>query len=262
MGLPKASYLVCASPRSGTELLCRCLAATGVAGCPREYFLAEDPARLPDWGFWEEGPFAAGHDVSGKEGYLALVYRLGSTANGVFGAKIHWNTLRWALAKFSELPRFAGLDRVAILRTAFPDLRVVDVTRRDRVRQAVSWARMAQDGMWVDPVGQPAPAWPPPTGPPRYDYELIATLEALIAEGETGWRQLYSELGLTPYQVVYEELSSPDGYEPTIRGVLAHLGLADYQGQVPAPQTRRQSSDLNEAWVAAYLADRASRKEH
>ena len=92
--------------------------------------------------------------------------------------------------------------------------------------------------------------------------ELIATLEALIAEGETGWRQLYSELGLTPYQVVYEELSSPDGYEPTIRGVLAHLGLADYQGQVPAPQTRRQSSDLNEAWVAAYLADRASRKEH
>jgi hypothetical protein len=30
------------------------------------------------------------------------------------------------------MPRFAGLDRGAILRTAFPDLRVVDVTRRDR----------------------------------------------------------------------------------------------------------------------------------
>jgi len=42
-----ASYLVCASPRSGTELLCRGLAATGVAGCPREYFLAEDPQ--PSW---------------------------------------------------------------------------------------------------------------------------------------------------------------------------------------------------------------------
>ena len=154
------------------------------------------------------------------------------------------------------MPRFASLDRVAILRTAFPDVRVVDVTRRDRVRQAVSWARMAQDGMWVDPVGLPEPAWPPPTGPPRYDYELIAALEALIAESETGWPQLYDELGLTPYQVVYEELSSPDGYEPTIRGVLAHLGLADYQGPIPAPQTRRQSNDLNEAWVAAYLADK------
>jgi LPS sulfotransferase NodH len=105
--------------------------------------------------------------VSGKESYLSLVCRLGTAPNGVSGATIHWNTLRWALAKFSEMPRFAGLDRGAILRTAFPDLRVVDVTRRDRARQAVSWARMAQDGMWVDPVGQPEPAWPPPAGPPR-----------------------------------------------------------------------------------------------
>jgi trehalose 2-sulfotransferase len=154
-------------------------------------------AKLPDWRFWEEGPYAAGHDVSDRESYLTLVYRLGSTPNGVFGAKIHWNTLRWALAKFSEMPRFAGLDRAAILRTALPDLRVVDVTRRDRVRQAVSWARMAQDGMWVDPVGQPEPAWPLPTSPPRYDYELIAALEALIAESETGWRWLISASRIT-----------------------------------------------------------------
>ena len=65
-----------------------------------------------------EGPYAAGHDVSDRESYLSLVYRLGTTPNGVFGAKIHWNTLRWALAKFSEMPRFAGQDRGAILRTA------------------------------------------------------------------------------------------------------------------------------------------------
>jgi LPS sulfotransferase NodH len=254
--LPKVSYLVCASQRSGTELLCRCLAAMGVAGCPQEYFLAEDPAKLPGWRFWEEGPFAVGKNVTGRESYLALVYRLGSTHNGVFGAKIHWNNLRWAMAKFLEMRRFANLDRAAILRTAFPHLRVVDVTRRDRIRQAVSWARMAQDGMWVAPTDQPEPPWPPPAGAPRYDYKLIAELEALIAEGEAGWRQLYEELGLTPYPVVYEDLISPDGYEQTIRGVLAHLGLDDYAGPIPAAKTRRQSNDLNEAWVAAYLADR------
>ena len=75
------SYLVCANPRSGTELLCRCLAATGVAGRPQEYFLAEDPAKLPDWRFWEEGPYAAGHDVSDRESYLSLVYRLGTNVS-------------------------------------------------------------------------------------------------------------------------------------------------------------------------------------
>jgi trehalose 2-sulfotransferase len=156
----------CALARaSGTELLCRGLAATGVAGRPEEYFLAEDPVKMPDWRFWEEGPYAAGPDVSGRESYLSLAYRLGSTPNGVFGAKIHWNCLRWALAKFSEMPCFAGLDRAAILRTAFPGLRVVDVTRRDRIRQAVSWARMAQDGMWLDPRRPAGACVAAPCGP-------------------------------------------------------------------------------------------------
>jgi LPS sulfotransferase NodH len=258
MLLPKVSYLVCASQRSGTELLCRGLAGTGIAGRPREYFLAEDPAKLPEWRFWEQGPFAAGQNVTDKESYLALVYRLGSTGNGIFGAKIHWSNLRWALAKFSEMPRFVGLDRAAILHRAFPDLRVVHVIRRDRARQAVSWARMAQDGIWVVPADEPEPAWPPPGGAPRYDYQLIAQLEALIAEGEAGWRQLYADLGLTPCEVVYEELASPEGYAPVTRAVLAHLGLGDHTGPIPAPQTRRQSNDLNEAWLASYLEDKAA----
>jgi hypothetical protein len=73
------------------------------------------------------------------------------------------------------------------------------IARRIEATLDGTWARMAQDGKWVDPVGQPQPAWPPPTGPPRYDYGLIAALEALIAESEPGWHQLYSELGLTPY---------------------------------------------------------------
>ena len=58
------SYLL-RQPAQGTGL-CRGLAATGVAGRPEEYFLAEDPVKMPDWRFWEEGPYAAGHDVSDR----------------------------------------------------------------------------------------------------------------------------------------------------------------------------------------------------
>jgi LPS sulfotransferase NodH len=75
---------------------------------------------------------------------------------------------------------------------------------------------MAQDGVWVVPTDGPAPPWPPPQGLPVYDFDLIAGLEGLIAQGESGWRELYAELGLTPCEVVYEELSG-DGYERTIR---------------------------------------------
>src|SRR3954469_3299609 len=42
------SYLVCATPRSGSTLLCRALAQTGVAGRPEEYFEARrDTGRPP-----------------------------------------------------------------------------------------------------------------------------------------------------------------------------------------------------------------------
>jgi hypothetical protein len=34
-------------------MLCRALTAIS-AGRPQGYFLAEDPAKLPDWRFWEE----------------------------------------------------------------------------------------------------------------------------------------------------------------------------------------------------------------
>lgn len=135
---------------------------------------------------------------------------------------------RSALAKFAELPRFAALDRAAILHAAFPDLRVVNVTRRDRARQAVSWARMAQDGVWVLPADEPAPAW----------------------------RQLYDELRLTPCEVVYEDLASSTGYEPTMRRVLAHLGLPAVAQAISPPRTRRQSNELNDQWLARYLAER------
>jgi LPS sulfotransferase NodH len=36
----KSSYLVCATPRSGSTLVCQALKETGVAGRPEEYFEA------------------------------------------------------------------------------------------------------------------------------------------------------------------------------------------------------------------------------
>src|SRR5919204_6001172 len=37
---PSRSYLICATPRSGSTLLCEALKSTGVAGVPDEYFEA------------------------------------------------------------------------------------------------------------------------------------------------------------------------------------------------------------------------------
>ncbi len=253
--MPEKSYVVCASQRSGTTMLCRALADTNVAGRPDEYFLALDEREHSGWHFWEDGPFGVVNGATSREAYLEIVYGLGTTANGVFGAKIMWNNLRWAIAKFQEVRRFAGLHRAEVFHAAFPDLHVIHVRRRDRVRQAVSWARMAQDGVWVVSDDEPAV----PTGQPQYHFDVIRGLEGLIVEAERGWREFFTELEVVPYDVVYEELADPDGYDRIVQGALDHLGLADVPVRIPRPRTRRQADALNDEWTLRYISDLRAR---
>src|SRR5436190_15977397 len=44
---PHCSYLICATPRSGSTLLCEALTNTGVAGFPKEYFETLKDTGLP-----------------------------------------------------------------------------------------------------------------------------------------------------------------------------------------------------------------------
>ncbi|MEO0372779.1 MAG: Stf0 family sulfotransferase, partial [Pseudomonadota bacterium] len=44
--LPQAGYIICTTPRSGSTMLCRMLAATDRMGVPDSYFRKED---LVEW---------------------------------------------------------------------------------------------------------------------------------------------------------------------------------------------------------------------
>jgi trehalose 2-sulfotransferase len=250
---PGSSYLVAATQRSGSTMLCRALTDTGVAGRPEEYFLCGPGEEFPKGPrFWEQGYFQNGQGLRGREAYLERVFRAGTTPNGVFGAKLMWSHVPCTVEKLSELPRFRGLGRAAVLRALLPDLRVIRLVRRDRVRQAVSWARAAQDGVWVTEDAAP----PTPVAEPAYDEELIAALEGLLVEGEREWPRLCDELGVAPLTLYYEDLVDPDRYEGVVRAALAHLGVHRADLPVPPPRTSRQADALNDEWVRRYEADR------
>lgn len=101
MTLPRQSLLICANQRTGSTLLSRALTDTQVAGRPEEYFLTVDPDRYPDMPCWEDGPFG-GPGMSRTE-YLREVYRLDTTDNGVFAAKMMWNAVDMAVAAFTRV---------------------------------------------------------------------------------------------------------------------------------------------------------------
>ena len=244
MGTPRC-YLICANARCGSTLLSRALSDTGLAGHPDEYFVTGPPeAFSPGSTFWEDGPLARHYGVDGREEFLRLVYRVGSTPNGVFGAKLMWNYVPWMIEKFQELPRFKRSNMVEIFTAAFPGLRAVHLIRRDRLRQAISWLRAAEEEVWVVSEDEPAR----PVREPVFQYEVLVGMMDLLAKGERSWMGLYQGLGVRPLEVVYEDLTAADGFEPTVRRVLRHLDLDDSIA-IPRPRTRRQADGITDEWV-------------
>ena len=109
---PRSCYLVCATQRSGSTLLCELLKTTGVAGRPEEYFEAErDTGAPPHPGRYLRGltrtglgirddptpPFSPAYSSLAGVGdyaqHLARTFAAGTTDNGVFGAKLMFNQL-------------------------------------------------------------------------------------------------------------------------------------------------------------------------
>jgi len=194
------------------------------------------------------------HGVVEREQFLRLVYRLGSTPNGVFGAKIMWNYVGWAMDNFRELPRFSRMSFEQVFEAMFPGLNVVHLIRRDRLRQAISWLRAAEDGVWVVSETEPAR----PAREPVFQYDVIVGMMDLIAKGEKAWLDLYVKLGVEPLEVVYEDFSTPDGYELTVRRVLQHLDLDDTI-EIPRQRTDQQADGINDEWVDRFLHQNSDR---
>ncbi len=248
MRLPEQSVVVAANQRTGSTLLCRALADTGLVGTPEEYFLAVDERILPDFHCWEE----ADHVPRGltRSEYLAWVYEVGTTPNGVFAVKMMWDQLEWVAAKFRTIDEFDGLAFDEIVTTAMPNLQLVLVTRRDRLAQAISWARASQDWVWVVSDDEP----PRPRMRPTYDRQLITRLLELIPRAERGWRDLCDRLGVTAIEVAYEDLV--DDLGACAARVVDELGLGEVDPATIRPRTTRQADEINAVWTDRYLAGR------
>jgi len=106
--LTQSSYLICASPRSGSGLLAGVLRSSGIAGRPEEYFWRGD---MPHWReVW---------GVRTDADYFRAALDAGSTPNGVFGARVMWAYLDDVIELAS---RASGAPSRAI-QAAFPHLR-------------------------------------------------------------------------------------------------------------------------------------------
>jgi LPS sulfotransferase NodH len=245
---------VCATPRSGSTLLCAVLAATGAAGRPEEYFEARLESgiprrpreyfaaaagfplhRVPD----VDPPIRHYSDLRGVtdwRDHFDVTLRHGTTPNGVFGAKVMWMHL-------PDLAAFARSTPETVLEELFPGARHVWVRREDRVRQAISLWKAMQTQTWrATPDGA--------AEPPRYDRDAINHLIGMLERDDAGWERYWERRGIEPLTLIYERDIAPDPSDAAAR-VLDHLGLDDVvpPGSVPL---ERQADDASEWWVAQH----------
>jgi LPS sulfotransferase NodH len=261
---PMLSYLVCATPRSGSTLLCRTLDQTGVAGHPEEYFEALHRSGLPrrpheyfeadrHANIVERLAFREMPDGMAKpnplwhpdtyDQYLAWALEQGTTPNGVFGAKLMWGYL----GDFAQLLR--GIDGMAerplpeLLARAFPGLRYIQITRENKIRQAVSLWKAVQTQSWKrEPRETQRPV------ELVFSFRAINYLVRLLTAHDASWDAYFLGLGYEPLKVTYEELA--ESTDAVIRRVLEHLGIpAPAELEIESPELSVQADEVSEEWV-------------
>ena len=241
---PKTSYLVCATHRSGSSLLCQSLWHTAHAGMPEEFFSPKHSIRkAQEYGLTSpETNFA---------GYVRDVIERRRTENGVFGAKLMWS-------QTPHLHESLGADRGKLydrLQEFLPGLRFIWNTRRDKLRQAISFLKAKQTKIFSS---QQIHGGRAPAAAPQYDREKISLMLSRLEEEDRQWQRWFRVHGLEPLVVEYETFATDP--ETHTRGILSFLQIELPPGFQSYPLTQRRMADeINEEWCARYQAESAAR---
>ena len=276
----RSAYLVCATPRSGSTLICQALKATGVAGRPEEYFEAlrhsGRPRRPEEYFEGVDDRSILGHlgergvgdepaqrsplwSRTAYDRYLEWAFEIGTTPNGVFGAKLMWGYFGDFVSLLRNIPEYSDLPLADVLDAVFPDLTLVRVVRANKVRQAVSLWKAVQTATWrqegeatgdgdEDP---PYKSYLHEHRPQlRFHYRAIQHLLNQILIEEAQWDAFFEHARIRPVLVLYENFEAE--YEIATRNVLERLGIDVPTDLRIEPRMRKQSDGINDDWTRRY----------
>lgn len=205
-------YVLCSCPRTGSTLVAAALRQIGL-GDPQEYF---NPVG---------DHYELRHDFldpSLQEDVERI--KAERSVNGVFGIKTHFHQIPAAILE--EFPRL------------FPDARYVFHTRRNVLRQALSWVRATQTGAWDAERAE--------NRPPAFGRSVILRSVVDMVREVENWEQFFARHAIKPLCVLYEDLC--DKYEETMARIVGHIVAA------PAQPLRKQADATTDEWVRRFMA--------
>ncbi|MGF1454073.1 MAG: Stf0 family sulfotransferase [Alphaproteobacteria bacterium] len=224
----RSSVILASTFRSGSTFAATLLNANGVPGLGRE--MLADSWRL------------CTPEVTAQDCRVAFRGILANGGPHVLATKLMWpHRTHFAVA--------LGFDRWQAKSFAdqFPEARWLQVMRRDKFAQAVSFWRAKTSGRWhVYRQNGPEPAL-------DYDFSAILTALREIELHDQLWDDFFREAEIEPFRILYEDIL--DQPAPQMSDALAFLGI-DRRLPVQTDTRLRQQSDALSDWFKdRFLAD-------
>lgn len=221
--------------------MCKALEDTGIAGIPTEWLLDDGT-----------GDLLARYNVGDYASLQAKLWEIGSTPNGVFGLKTamyepHNTRMTEQFQEFPGCPR-GDIPRARIWEHAFPNCRHIFMTRRNKVRLAVSWWKAIRSGEFHRLAGA---AHSKDLSSDEYSFDAIRHLVLDAVMREAGLQEFFGEAGIAPLTIVYEDFVAD--YEATVRRVLDFLEIPGRETvSIPPLYYEKLADELSEQWVQRF----------
>ena len=225
--------------RTGSTLLCKALESTGIAGIPGEYFT-----------FINADTLCGEHQVGNYKDLKTTIWKKGTSLNGVFGIKhdLRSNIYQQIIRELCEL---RGIEKEPdnhqeLWEDLFPNCKHIYLTRRNKVRQAVSWWKAIHDKVWHIEKGQThrngADFYRE-----KYDFNALMHLYKEATLKECNIQEHFQRYDIIPFTVIYEDFIRD--YEATIRKIIEYLEIGADNFEVGPMYYEKTATDHSEEWV-------------
>lgn len=250
MNKHKLSYIICATPRSGSTLLCDLLTDTGVAGHPNSFFRRES---FPEWANHFNVSVAEWRDEHEfDQSYLSAVLQRGADGTPVFGMRLMWESLDDLSQRLEAFyPNLS--DDSARFQSAFRSPLYLHLSRADKVAQAVSLLRAEQSGLWHVFADGTERERLSPVQTPVYDAHGISKCLAELEEHDTAWERWFSEQAIEPLSITYEALSTEP--QSALAAVLSGLDLDPAIAGTVKPKSAKLADTESHDWITRFRTE-------
>lgn len=229
---PSITYMLATLPRSGSTFCSIHLWRTGLLGAPMEYLNFRVMGKLFN---------RLGYQPT-KQGYLSQnkvrkywrdIQLLRTSPNGVFGYKMFTSNY---LEIAKHHPRLLGM---------ISPNRVIYLTRKDEIGQAISFSRAARSKIWFAGFSN--------SDHTEYDFDHISFFHKKISLQKRSWENIFALTNCRPIRIYYEDLLLDP--ETVIKDAKIQMGIETLSEPIFIPLIERQTDEKSHAWRKQYMQD-------